>query len=513
MQQSFIKNYLNIYIFQIISIVLNLLSLLIVIPFLSSEKSIYGIYSVCVSISVYFSYADFGFLGAGLKYAAEYYSKNDRENEIKILGFSHMVLAFFVILVSIVILSFSFYPNLIIKQITSPSEINIASSLLLILAIFSPTIIIQRCLQAIFNIRIKDYLLQKINIISNIIKLLSISFFFTENKYQIVNYYLFTQIINLLTAIIGIFIAKKTFNYDFLFLLKNMKFNNDIFNKTKGLAFSGIVMTFSWILYYELDALVIGKFLGLDNVALYSIGFTILTFTRSILGIFFSPFSSRFNHFVGTSEKEKLSNFFSHIIKISFPIVVFPILGLYFFATPLIISWVGNDYYESIVISKLLILCNIMGFISYPAGLLMSAELEIKKMYIIGFLMPIIYWLGIIVFYNYFGLITFAILKLLIFTLSGFYFFSYTLQYLNITFFFFIRKYIFPYISGFLFMIFFSYYVSDKFIVSNNKYYLLLNMCLLLFGFFISILLSSINSSYLRIYILNSYKKLFKNGL
>ena len=86
--KSYFRNYLNTYFWQTISIVLGFLSMFIVTPYITSNPSTYGIYMVCMSITVFLSYADLGFLGAGQKFAAEYYAKGDRDSEVKIIGFS-----------------------------------------------------------------------------------------------------------------------------------------------------------------------------------------------------------------------------------------------------------------------------------------------------------------------------------------------------------------------------------------------------------------------------------------
>ena len=83
----FTTKLLKIYITRLIGILASILSYTIVIPKLSSNIGAYGIYTVVVSLLMLIQYADLGFLGAGQKYAAESYSRDDRDEEIKILSF------------------------------------------------------------------------------------------------------------------------------------------------------------------------------------------------------------------------------------------------------------------------------------------------------------------------------------------------------------------------------------------------------------------------------------------
>ena len=54
---NYSKNYIKIYFWKVISIVSGFLSLLIVVPHLSNDIELYGIYSFCISFSLYLSYA------------------------------------------------------------------------------------------------------------------------------------------------------------------------------------------------------------------------------------------------------------------------------------------------------------------------------------------------------------------------------------------------------------------------------------------------------------------------
>ena len=73
MQKSYTKNYFKIYAAQLAAVVINVLTLGIVIPYISDNSKIYGIYSLWVSFTIFLSYADLGFLNAGYKYARDYW--------------------------------------------------------------------------------------------------------------------------------------------------------------------------------------------------------------------------------------------------------------------------------------------------------------------------------------------------------------------------------------------------------------------------------------------------------
>ena len=61
--------------------------MLIVVPKLSSNVELFGLYSFCSSFILYLTYADIGFLNASTKFAAEEYAKGNATEEYKIFGY------------------------------------------------------------------------------------------------------------------------------------------------------------------------------------------------------------------------------------------------------------------------------------------------------------------------------------------------------------------------------------------------------------------------------------------
>lgn len=413
-----INKYIKIYLWQFISIVLNFGTLFIVTPYLSSNKALFGIYTIIASLNIFLSYADLGFISAGLKYASESYAKGNREEETRIVGFVAFVFSLFVGLFLLVTLGLSFFPELIVSNLNS-GERSIARYLLLTLSLFSPTFILQRMLQVIFAIRLEDYFFQRLLIVSNILKILSTFYFFRGDNYSLVGYYLFTQLCNALAMAAGLWLAKRRLNYDLRLLLNSFRYSGELFAKTQKLAFSSVVLTVCWILYYQLDPFVIGKISGASAVAIYAIGMTLLTYIRSVYGILFSPFTARFNHFIGTGDIEGLRKIFVNVMAITLPLTAFPIICIAITARTLVVNWVGTDYLSSVLITQLLALCFLFSFISSPAGILIIAFEKVKMIYITSIMLPVVFWAGIMVTWPLWGLLSFAVFKLIAFLLSA----------------------------------------------------------------------------------------------
>lgn len=473
MKISYSKNYIKIYIWQGVSLGLNFLSMFIVVPYLTSQPTIYGIYTVCISISIFLAYADLGFMSAGQKYASESFAKGNRDDEIKIIGFTNFILLVLLFIFSMVFLFLSFHPNLLVKNLTSGEQESIASYLLLILALFTPVTLLQRLLQMIFGIRLEDYIVQRNNIVASLLKILSVLWFFRSGEYNIVGYFLFVQIVNLLAALFTLQIARKRYSYDFGSLIKSIHYDKSVFAQTKNLAFTSLYLTFTWILYYELDPAVIGKFLGANHVAVYAIGLTILSFFRSIHGILFSPFNARFNHLIGIHDQDGLKSLFTTVTTLLAPIIIIPIITVNLMAKPLILSWVGTQYIDSVTIARFLILCNLFSFITYPTSLLLMAQERIKEMYIVNTVIPFVYWIGIVLSLSYFGLNSFAIFKFVAFSISAVVYFLLMQRYLDISIRQTLKCYVYPILLPVIFLFTLAFLINGFMPMEKSKMNLL----------------------------------------
>ena len=475
----------------------------IVIPKISSIPSIYGIYILCISMMIFLRYSDLGFLKAGYKYASEYYAKNDQIREIEIIGFSTFIMFLFVFLFAITFLIISFFPELLIKDLQNHNEIVIASQLLLIVSVFSFSTIIQRFNDTVFGIRVEGYINQKIQIIASFIKIASVFYFF-NNRYDIVGYFLFFQSMNLIGSIISCIIIKVRYNYDFKLVAKSFKYSNRVYKEVKKLAFSSLYITFMWILFYELDNFVIAKYYGAESVAIYSIGFTILTYFRLINGIIYNPIPARFNHFKGENNIEGLKIFYKNIIVLTVPFILIPIISAFLLIEPLIINWVGVQYIESINIAAFLIIVNVTAFISIPSSTILFALEKVKPIFVINTLMAGTFWIGVLFTSKYWGIQSFAIFKFISVMVVSILYLRISLQVLKIGFNDFI-KLLSPIILPIIFLFISLKYIEKYIPVGQGTYNLMLVILIGGLFSFLTLVLYYIFSSDFKKYINNLF--------
>jgi O-antigen/teichoic acid export membrane protein len=429
MEKSYKGNYIKNVVTQAVATILGLLSLFVIVPFLSNNQILYGIYSVCISLTIFFNYADLGFLTAGQKYAAEFYAKNEFDKEKRIIGFTACALILFCILVAILLTPVAVNPKLIINDIGE--NVSVARSLIIILILASPFTIIKRVCSSVFTIRIEQYKYNAIVLLSQLVKILSVLYFFRENKYELVEYYLFVQLTDVATTVILFLIVVYYYKYEWNFV-SLIKFDRDIWRLVKDLAFVSFFMTITWILYYELDLVAIARLAKPGVVALYSTAFTLLTFSRNYLSIIYSSFSARYNHFVGVKDYEGLRAFYLSNIYILFPIVFIPLFAFVLFANPFVCTWAGTQYQVSGFYTQILIAGNLLAFVSYPSGQYLLSVNKTKDMYKVSVLLPLIFWGGVFVTYGTIGILSFALFKSLAQIVSAICYFLTANKHMNI---------------------------------------------------------------------------------
>ncbi len=383
----------------------------VVLPHLSSRPAIFGIYSLCMSMSIFVAYADFGFVGAGFRYASQSFVAGDLQRETRIVGFVSFVLLVFVLLHSAVVLVFAVRPGWLIVNLTDPVEAATASALLATMAVSSPVIVLQRMLQIIFGVRIEDYIYQRLTIAGNLLKVASVYLFINASGYNIVGYFVGCQVIALASCCGSLWLARQRYEYDLLLLFRSIRFSRIIFDATKRLAFSSLYVTIAWVTYYEFDTLFIGRMLGAESLAIYAVALSLSQSFRTLSSVVFAPFRARINHFVALGDDIRLRALYLRVMVITLPAAVFPVVSLLVLMQPFILSWVGDHYLLSTLIAQLLILQFIDGFSGNPASYLLTAQERVRELYLVGTAAPVVLWASVLLTLRVLDVTLFAALK------------------------------------------------------------------------------------------------------
>ena len=382
MAVSISSSFIKIYFWSVASMILSLIAMVIVVPRLSENVELFGLYSVCLSISVYLSYSDLGFISAGQKFAAEAFKRNETLRELSLTGFSIFILILMFVPFSLLSVFLSVNPELLINDL-SPENRGVASRLFLIVGLLLPIqVTLERLASFILSIRLKEFVLLRINIVVNIVKICSVFFFFSENNYMLTQYYLFITLISILGSLFAFSAIKVQLNYNFLLLATNIKFQSEIFNQMGKLALTSFLLTISFVFYFQLDSIFIAKLIGIEAVAIFAVGFTLLTFLKRIINVVYSPFTHYLNHQAATGEDYGLT--IRRILIFSFPAYLIVITVMVIIAKYLVPFWVGNAYQESIGVLELLFFSLLFNWINAPASYFYVTSLNYKYQYILA---------------------------------------------------------------------------------------------------------------------------------
>ncbi|WP_157490609.1 hypothetical protein [Flavobacterium succinicans] len=444
-----------------------------------------------------------------MKFASECYAQKNLQQEIKIIGFTGFIFLAFVSLYALGVFFISFRPEILVKSLANDEERSIASNLLMILALFCPVFVMQRIVQIIFAVRLRDYVFQRIVIVANAIKIVFAIIFFSHKSYPIVGYFLFSQICTLTAVLLGLYLAKKRFGYDFKLFFGSFKFSKEVYEKSKKLAFVSIFLTLCWILYYELDPFVISRLLGAKQLAIFAIGFTLMEYFRGVFGIVFSPFIAKFNHFVGLKDYEGLHVFFNKVLVLALPLTVFPVLAISITIKNFIFCWVGNQYADSVPIAQVMVLSFLFSFLSSPTGILIMAYERAKLLYITNALLPIIYWSGVFIAFKFIGLHAFADFKAAAFFVVAIVYLNIIVKLINLKFWPFLWKLFSPAILPVLFILITTFLTKLYLPLEKNKTNLLIyfiynglviSIAFIIYYFFSSEYRKTINSIFFPIF-------------
>jgi len=232
---------------------------------------------------------------------------------------------------------------------------------------------------------------------------------------------------------LAVWVIKHKYEISIIDYTKAFKYDKTVFELTKNLAFSSFFVTLIWILYYELDLIFIGKYLGAEAAAVFSVGYLFIKFLRNTTSIVFSPFQNRFNHFVGLNDLAGLKKLLVKVILFSMPVFVFTVLSIVLLSKNLVVNLAGENFLAASIILSLLALNFITTFIRTPGSIILKALVRIKEMYLLNIVTVLVFWAGVLLTVNFWGVNSIAIFKLLAGIITTLFFLKFILRFLDIS--------------------------------------------------------------------------------
>ncbi len=445
---------------QFVNVFSKILTLLIITPIISKNNEYFTIYTYGISLISFLNYADLGFFRASQKYASEYVTKNDKISIYKSIGFGTFITMIIILILSFIFILISINPLLAISKITSEHQIIFARKLFFLMAISTPLVLIQRMILSLYEINLASYRYYFLNILSSLLILLICFIQIKLKSFSILSYFLSIQIINLFLIIYLFFDLKIWFKYDTKKIIKSIKFSKSEFLKTKKLALTSLFSMITWFLFYEIDLVILAKFIPINELSYYSLSLVILSFFRTFTGILFGTFNIRINNLLGAKDDKGYVNYSKIFLYTSAPIVLYITFSYLTFSNYFINLWVGHNYYKSSMISNYLIIGYSLSFISYISSSLLISKNRLKETFYISLAQPILFWLFVFATYKKYGVISVAIVKCLILLFSDVLYFKYIIDFIKISF----TDIFYKLLKPFIILIFPLYFLINYFI-------------------------------------------------
>lgn len=132
----------------------------------------------------------------------------------------------------------------------------------------------------------------------------------------------------------------------------------------------------TWIVIFQSDSIIIGRFVSMEAVAVYSVAAAIITQLRGALNIISVPLVPAVSHMEAGQDYDRIMSFYNKATRYLYYVAGFACFGVLLFGGPFIMLWVGEDFRPAIGILQVLI---IAGAICFPQSIANSVLFGISR--------------------------------------------------------------------------------------------------------------------------------------
>jgi len=132
----------------------------------------------------------------------------------------------------------------------------------------------------------------------------------------------------------------------------------------------------TWIVIFQSDSIIIGRFVSMEAVAVYAVAAAIMTQLRGTLNIISVPLVPAVSHMEAGEDYTQIMSFYNKAARYLYYLSGYLCFAVLFLGGPFIILWVGEDFRPAIKILQVLI---IAGGIYFPQSIANSVLFGISR--------------------------------------------------------------------------------------------------------------------------------------
>lgn len=324
----------------------------------------YGLYNTVVSTISMLSVMSLGFHSSYIRYYAEYKAVDDQE---KIKSLNGVFLAVFSAIGALALicgLYLTFHLELVFDKGLTPSEYDTARILMFMMTVNLAISFPMSTFTSIISANERYVFLKLVGILKTVVSpLLTLPLLLLG--YRSVALAFVTVTVSILTDLIYLIYSRKALHIRFRFKGIERTMLQSLFGYSLFIAIHIVVDQIN----NNMDKVLLGRFVGTEEVAVYSIGFTLYHYYMLFSVGISSVFSPKIHHVVnaaGNNEIERdarLTELFVKIGRIQFLLLGLICSGLVFFGKGFIKVWAGTGYEDSYYVALLLIIPATVPFI------------------------------------------------------------------------------------------------------------------------------------------------------
>lgn len=364
---QFFKNIAVTYLGTVVGLVITFFFTPYLIGMLDKER--YGIWQLAFSVLAYMGLVDLGMKQSIVRYYSKFYAVKDWKqlNEV----FSSAVRVYAFIGVMVVLISVGIVYGLLGRFQISPEFYEIAQVTILILGLdqaIAYVLVPHTAVGGFHRFDISNYYRVGARVIQTLAMIVLLE--------------MGLGLIAMAFVVVGVNVARLTA----INLYRSRNFPEVTFSKgaisrekTKLLFDYGIfsfLIVATWIVIFQTDNVVIGWFISMEAVALYSVAGAVITQIRGAVNIIAVPLVPTISHLEAEGNFEKIQQIYSKGTRYLYYLSTYIAIGTVTFGGPFILLWLNEDFTPTIEILQILI---VAGAVFYPQMISNSILLGISK--------------------------------------------------------------------------------------------------------------------------------------